>query len=394
LSGIDENGFRCRYDFFYMPVNPKASCHGGSAFINFTSKEACFAFMFLINFNFVNFTAESRGPWLWAKYAQVQGYAANLRICWEMRNSRSLVKDRQNHEKPLFFDSDGWRRPFELAVNRETLASAEASAEAKARRAERANKWWDERAVPWWGPWWGQDLATWWVPDADPSPQSAAPGTGLESDAVDADTVEAHDEHDEGGEVGGEVGDDIENGMEEDEDEDGSVDSNGGMTKKSRRKQLRNKEAKARRAERANKWWDANKHTSAWHGWVEYPSAWWEKRGDESTTAWGPGAAEESSESGPPPLPPTPPPPPLPPPPPPTPLPVAAPPPPTSPPLMMPAAYACPSCRDEFVKWSVCLDHVKTTIACKQRPGEHDLSLDPDLQEKCREQFLKRPIYQ
>jgi hypothetical protein len=88
----------------------------------------------------------------------------------------------------------------------------------------------------------------------------------------------------------------------------------------------------------------------------------------KATTAWGPCAAQESSESAPP-------------------LPVAARP--TSPPLMVPKAYACPSCDDEFVKWSVCLNHVKITITCKQGPDGRDLSLDPNLQYKCKAHAVK-----
>jgi len=489
--------------------------HKGVAFINFTSEEyAAECLREMRGFRNWGMKCEhSREHWgmkgCGTKYADVQGYAANLE---HSATSRTLFKGRQDHEQPIFFDVDGNRRPFDVVRDEwrssmRTVAVGNASEVSTtdwhpwvaAQNCEELQRgaWSGAGAASWCA----HDLAIWhephfglqwpWFigPHAVPYPDvdgygtpygghaayvyhsnylddetgadagAELPetdlGTGLESGVVDADTAEAPREHDDGGEVGenedgdgdedeDEDEDDAEHNTQEDEDEDGDGAAVycedcekwlNGPTQwedhkigKKHKKKLENdenlkKDKKLKKDENLNTYqqsdgwtnwqtdgwekrddesitawapcaakasyesapadgwtnwqtngWNANNEAIAWHEWDESRPAGRETHGDESTTAWWLYAANESSESA-------------------LPLPVAAEP--TSPPLMLPNVYACLSCDAGFVKWTVCLNHVKTTIACKHGPDGRDLLLDPDLlRADCKEHAAKLFAYQ
>jgi len=57
---------------------------------------------------------------------------------------------------------------------------------------------------------------------------------------------------------------------------------------------------------------------------------------------------------------------------------------PPSPPITVLKPYACPGCSKDFAKWTVCLNHVKTTLVCKERSPD-DLT---ELQAKCKAQAV------
>jgi len=106
LSLIEEEGFKCHFDFFYAPLDFKSKNNLGYAFVNFHSVEI--AKEFFQRFDGKKVT--SRPGWdkpLRVCWARVQGLEANID---HYRNSP--VNEMPLEFKPMLFDTDGDQLPF------------------------------------------------------------------------------------------------------------------------------------------------------------------------------------------------------------------------------------------------------------------------------------------
>ena len=106
LSLLDEEGFRCQFDFFYAPLDFKSKNNLGYAFINLVSTEV--ARRFFQHFDGKRTT--SRPGWdkpLRVCWARVQGLGSNID---HYRNSP--VNEMPTEFKPMLFDGEGVAVPF------------------------------------------------------------------------------------------------------------------------------------------------------------------------------------------------------------------------------------------------------------------------------------------
>lgn len=78
LKSLDENGFSCRYDFFYLPIDFRNRCNVGYAFINFVTPQD--AKLFLKVFHKFKLKAYNSPKVCEVNYARVQGLTANIEV--------------------------------------------------------------------------------------------------------------------------------------------------------------------------------------------------------------------------------------------------------------------------------------------------------------------------